>query len=314
MIVPPNLESRFLEPQNWQWGLMENSKNKTLRFGTVSPKGTARANIVILPGRGECAEKYFETAHDLLKRDCSVWVMEWQGQGLSDRFLEQYPQRNHSISFAFHALDLRQFIHEQVMPNAPGTPLIMLAQSMGGNIGMHYLHIEPDIFQFAALCSPMLGILDMDRNPWKKQVVKGLSLLAAERYALGQKDWSEIPNSSEKVILSSDPVRRKILNSWLSANPELRIGGVTNGWAKDANSACDFLKKPDTLKKITLPCLVALGTKENLVTPQTIRDAVDILPNAKLFEISEAGHEILMERDSMRNQLLSAFDELALNT
>lgn len=313
MIVPPDLEPRFLEPQGWRWGLMENEKGKTLRFGTVSPKGTSRANVIILPGRGECAEKYFETAHDLLKRDCSVWIMEWQGQGLSARFLEQYPQRNHSMPFAFHASDLRQFIHEQIMPNAYGAPLIMLAQSMGANIGMRYLHAEPGIFQSATFCSPMLGIPDINKIPLGEYAVKGLSLALGKSYAPGQKDWSEVPTPSGKVVLSFDPVRGKILNAWLSANPELRVGGVTNGWLNHATSSCRFLRRPDTLKEITIPCLVALGSQENLVDPQAIRNAAATLPHAKFLEIPEAGHEILMECDSMRNQLLHAFDELALN-
>ena len=314
MIVPPDLEPRFTEPEGWRWGLMENANGKNLRFGTVCPKNTPRANVVILPGRSECIEKYFETAHDLLERDCCVWIMEWQGQGLSTRFLEKHPQRNHSISFDFHAKDLRQFIHEQIIPNARNAPLIMLAQSMGGNIGMRYLHAEQGYFKSAAFCAPMLGIQQIDGIPAGKHLVKAISLIAGEYYAYGQKDWDRLHNPAGTTILSSDSTRSKMFNSWLLANPELRVGGVTYSWINHAVSSCDFLKKPDTLKKITIPCLVAVGGNEHLVSPLAIRMAAAMLPHAKFLEIPEASHEILMECDSMRNQFLSAFDEIALNT
>ena len=48
-----------------------------------NPKGT----VLILGGRGEFMERYFETMNDLMRRGFAVASFDWRGQGGSDRLL-----------------------------------------------------------------------------------------------------------------------------------------------------------------------------------------------------------------------------------
>ncbi|MGB4107211.1 MAG: alpha/beta fold hydrolase [Alphaproteobacteria bacterium] len=303
-VVVPQLEERFLEPPGWQWGTFKNKKGCSLRFGTVSPaNGKADAIIIILPGRNEYAEKYFEVARDLIKKNLAVWILEWQGQGLSQRFIQHYPQRCHASSFIHHADDLHEFITAQIKPEIP---LVMLAHSMGANIGTRFLHKYPGVFAAAGMTSPMFGIPAVSKIPAAPLVSFVLSLLAGKNYAFGQKDWSLDEDNDSEAVFSFDPVRSKIYHAWLHDNPELRSGGATFGWVYNAFASCRFLQRPGVLESIRTPCLVAVAGKENIVDNNAIRNAAARLPRLRLLELPESGHEILMERDDSRNQFLWA--------
>ena len=303
-LVVPQLEERFLEPPGWQWGTFKNKQGCSLRFGFISPKKPI-AITVLLPGRNEYAEKYFEVVRDLLKNDLSVWILEWQGQGLSQRFIEHYPQRCHSHAFIHHADDLHAFIEAHIKP--AGTPILMLAHSMGANIGTRFLHKYPGTFAAAAMTSPMFGIPAVSKIPAADVVSFVLSLLAGKNYAFGQKDWSEDEDNDSGAIFSFDPLRAKIYQAWLRENPELRSGGATFGWVYNAFASCRFLQRPGVMESIRTPCLIGVAGKENIVDNNAIRIAASRLPRVRLLELPESGHEILMERDDTRNQFLRAF-------
>lgn len=306
-IIIPKLEERFLEPPGWQWGEFKNKEGCRLRFGTVSPAKPVAA-VIILPGRNEYAEKYFEVARDLVKNNLTVWILEWQGQGLSRRFIAQHPQRCHSRAFINHADDLHEFIHEFLGAHIkPETKLMMLAHSMGANIGTRFLHKYPGVFCAAGMTSPMYGIPAVSKIPAAPLVAFTLSLLAGKNYAFGQKDWSEDEEHNSEAVFSFDPVRSKIHHAWLRDNPDLRSGGATFGWVYNAFNSCRFLQRPGVLESIRTPCLVAVAGKENIVDNKAIRNGAARLPRVRLLELYESGHEILMERDEMRNQFLRAF-------
>ena len=48
-------------------------------------RGPARGTMCICPGRGEYIEKYFEVVADLRRRGYAVAIMDWRGQGGSER-------------------------------------------------------------------------------------------------------------------------------------------------------------------------------------------------------------------------------------
>lgn len=316
-IKVPSLETRFLEPPGWRWHYLKNKHGAKLRFGTAYPESRIpSAVVVLLPGRSEYAEKYFEVARDLLKNNLSVWILEWQGQGLSDRFLSRTPGRNHSHPFSDYVEDLHEFIlqyvkHACVHPDVGRIPMVMLAQSMGGNIGLRYLHAHPGMFESAAFCAPMLGLPSVDKIRGGGLLVRALSFLAGKSYAFGQNDWAL---NKEGFIFSSDPVRSKIHETWQSENESLRLGGVTFGWVYHAWTSSLFLKNPEVLQSIQTPMLIAIAEQENLVDNEATRRAAALIPQARFVELEGSGHEILMERDEIRNKFLEAFFQLIKET
>ena len=54
---------------------------RAMRVRVARPKGT----VVVLGGRGDYLERYFETARDLMRRNYCVAVLDVRGQGGSPR-------------------------------------------------------------------------------------------------------------------------------------------------------------------------------------------------------------------------------------
>lgn len=312
------LDPRFQQPAGWQWHNFTNAQGRQLRFGTATPDGgKPDAIVIVLQGLSEFSEKYFETARDLLGRNISVWIMDWQGQGLSQRQLKN-PQKRHSFSFEDDIADLHQFINNHVRPAAaqagvPDVPLVMLGHSMGSNIGLRYLSRHPGVFSCAALSAPMIGITGLNFAPnWARLPLTALfSAVASDAYVFGGGEWTaESRANPGQNIFSTDPVRDKVHNAWCLQDPRLQVGNVTFGWLHEANKSCTVLQKPTIMRNIKTPCVIALAGEEKLVNNDIARAALRHMPNAKVLELQQAKHEILMERDSNRDQFLKAFDDL----
>ena len=48
----------------------------------------ARGTVIVCPGRTEFIEKYFEVGRELQKMGFAVLILDWPGQGLSERLLD----------------------------------------------------------------------------------------------------------------------------------------------------------------------------------------------------------------------------------
>jgi lysophospholipase len=66
--TPPSLAGRFYPPEGWAWGLVKPGAYPEQRYGVGSPPVVPRADVLIVPGFGESAETWFETAGDLIAR------------------------------------------------------------------------------------------------------------------------------------------------------------------------------------------------------------------------------------------------------
>jgi lysophospholipase len=315
----PALEPRFLPPEGWRWHTFTNPQGRKIRFGTVAPASRVPDAVVIMaPGLSEFGEKYFELAHDLLQRNLSLWVMDWQGQGLSDRHLRNTPHKRHATSFDDDVADFHYFImeyvkHSAVHPDVGRIPLVLLGHSMGGNIGLRYLYEHPETFACAAFSAPMMGIRDLRMVPkmLRRTLTAALNEFMGNSYVFGGSDWrAEVRANPGHNIFSSDPTRDAIHNAWCLHDGRLQVGSPTFRWLYEAVKSCAAVNQVTLLKGIKTPLLLAIAEKDGLVENSAIRRAAKLIPHAQLLEIPGAHHEILMEADSMRDQFLQAFEAL----
>ncbi len=289
-----------------------------LRFGTVAPKNSVPHAVVVgLPGLSEYGEKYFETAHTLLDKNLSFWVLDWQGHGLSHRHLKN-PHKRHSDGFAEDVEDLHYFImeyvkHSAVHPDVGRIPLVMLAHSMGANIGLRYLRDHPEVFTCAALLAPLLGVKALSALPFwaARALVKAHCTVLGQQYVYGGGDWREsLRTQYAESPFSSDAGRDAVHNAWKAHNPNLQIGGVTFRWLHEAMNSCAVLRKDGFLESVETPCLVTRSGIEKFVDNREIMRATKRLPNCAFVDFPDARHEILMERDELRNRFFEAFESL----
>ena len=307
--IPPDLEERFLQPEGWRWHSFER-EGRTIRFGSVFPKKTPDAVIICLQGVREFSEKYFETAHWCLEHNLAFWTFDWAGQGKSTRFL-QNPQKRHSEGFDKDIEDLDYLINGYIKASSVSTdigriPMAMLAHSMGANIGLRYLQKHPETFECAALSSPMTGIKVFKWLP--QNLALTVSFLAqsilGKNYVPGGNDWGK---RTEKARLSSDPARKLVHNAWCAQNPDLQCGEVTFGWLYEAQKTCLALQSEDTHKMIITPCLFGIPGHEDLVDNKMTERIMAGIDNAKSIDYPGSYHEILMEKDEIRDNFLNNF-------
>lgn len=299
----PNLEKRFLPPENWQSHNFTNTETKhCIHYNFIKhDDDNSKANLIILPGLSEFGEKYIETACFFYELGYNVYIIDWAYQGRSTRFRENSHKR-HSDGYDSDISDLHYLVTNIVKM---GQPVHMLAHSMGGNIGLRYLLKHQNTFKSASLSAPMLGILDLKHR--EKLVGSILSLLKTKytAYVPGGKNWREStrPNN-RKDIFSSDHIRRKIHNAWCLSNPSLQVGNPTLGWIYHSLVSINILKDKKKLRKIKTPILLAYAESEEIVDNAAIKRKSKTLPNAKLLELKNSKHEILVEKDQVRDVFL----------
>jgi lysophospholipase len=276
----------------------------------ASPFGAsdARGTVFVFGGRTEFAEKYFEVVRELLARGFAVATVDWRGQGLSDRALDD-PCKGHVEDFSEFDDDFRAFM-DAISPSMP-KPWIGLAHSMGGNALTRALHDHGGLFSAAVMTAPMLGLHlgnDLVRRAIGVVIAAGNFFGLSEHYVPG---GSAIMNDKvpfEENILTHDHARYALYQDLIRAEPKLGLGSSTFGWLAAAQKSIRKVMCSEFLSAIKVPVLIALAGEDRLVDPEALRFAAGHLPRGELFEIEGAYHEILIETDDIRAQFWTAFD------
>lgn len=319
--APLNLEERFTEPPGWRWHHFERD-GRHIRFGSAFPQDSIPdAVVVCLQGVGEFSEKYFETARWCLDHNLAFWTFDWMGQGKSARYLKN-PHKRHSSDFNDDIKDLHYFIleyikHSSVHPDKGRIPIALMAHSYGAHIGLRFLMEYPDFFECAAFSAPLVGIKAFENTPpiLANMATSLSNIVMSKSYVPGGGPWEEETHAAEaKNILSGDPSRAAVHNAWCLADPELQVGSVTLGWLHKAQISCNTLQTFGYAENIKTPCILGIPGYEHLVDNNKSRLLAQKIPKAEILELPESYHEILMEKDEIRNAYLEKFYTLVKET
>ena len=67
---------------------LETSDAKRIRVAHWVPEDSANGTVLMFPGRTEYIEKYGNAAGEFTKRHFAFLAIDWRGQGLADRLLD----------------------------------------------------------------------------------------------------------------------------------------------------------------------------------------------------------------------------------
>lgn len=270
---------------------------------TDKPKGT----VCVLHGRAEFIEKYFETVSDLLKRGFAVVTFDWRGQGLSGRQVKN-PRKGHLRRFADYRYDIEAVRDQILMPLMP-EPHFALAHSMGGAIALNAAYESWLPFRRLITTTPMIGLALLKRIGAAAILARTLRLLGLGKMFVpggGETSISTMPFKGNR--LTTDPVRYARNAEAATAIGPGAIGAPTVAWMDSAFRFMKCFTAPNYALKIRLPTLiVAAGDDPICATPATERFAARLKAGHAIV-IPGARHEILMERDEIREQFWAAFD------
>jgi lysophospholipase len=276
-----------------------------LRAG-LFPAANARGTVVLMAGRSEFIEKYFEVIGDLQARGLNVASMDWRGQGLSDRLLP-VREKGHIADFRSFRADLMRFSEEVAMARLAG-PYVLLTHSMGGAPALQILGDGYDKFSCAVLCAPMTRLFDdiLKRVAVRVMAATACAFGATRQSVLGTREHSM---AFEGNNLTSDPIRHKRFLDLQVAAPNAAIREPTYGWLKAASDAMDDLHRPHRYADLKVPVRIISAGADSVVSHADHFRIAAMSPLIDVVTVEGALHEIMMEKDAYRAAFWKAFDE-----
>lgn len=264
--------------------------------------GKARGTCIVCPGRTEYIEKYFEVARDLQARGFAVVILDWPGQGLSERLLED-GLKGHIDRFETYMGALSNGL-DALQDRLP-QPYVSLAHSMGGAIAMAAISEKLVDVKAAAFCAPMWGL---------KTRIFGMRYLVWAMRVTGRGDsYAMQPGPPERFkdnVVTHDEARWQLNRELVEAAPGLDLGPITWGWLGASLNIIAAFGKKANLKQVDIPIFVASASDEQLVDNSKHERFASLLPNVEHITVDGAYHEILMETDDKREEFWAGFERM----
>jgi lysophospholipase len=281
----------------------------SIRWGKAAADGRSPCgSVLLLNGRTEYMEKYQETAAALTRRNWTVYSLDWRGQGLSERMLSDR-HKGFVGCFEDYLGDLDRLVDKMREQAAP-RPWVLLGHSMGGHIGIRYVHNYPGLLDCVVLTSPMLDIQlpGLPRNFLRGFVRMAVAWGGAGKFAPGGRRYLSHSQRFQDNPLTTDVKRFQRVVDDLRHDPRLALGGVTFGWLRAAFDSIDRVMQPSFAHAITLPVLMVCAGDERIVCPAAQKQFGSWLSACRRIEVEGARHELLVETDDKQAIFWEAFD------
>jgi lysophospholipase len=268
------------------------------RSGLQPPKGT----VVLLHGRNESIEKYFETIRDL--NDMGLWVatFDWRGQGHSPRLLKN-ARRGHVRRFSDLERDVNTFLETIVLPDAK-LPFFILGHSMGALVAMKAAPRLSNRIERMVLCAPFIGATGYRIPNWLVKFLARASTVFGFGWVQFTPDRRERPFVGNNV--TSDRIRFERNQTIVKTLPGLALGPPTARWIAVMIDGIESVMTMDHLRKIEVPTLIIAPSNDEIVPYACYEQLSQKFRAGKLITIAGSRHEVLQERDVFRAQALGA--------
>ena len=237
----------------------------TIHHQAWLPDGGARAVIVLVHGLGEHSGRYRHVAQVLVDAGYAVHALDHRGHGRSSgkrAFVKHYDE---------FLRDLHQF-RRMVEAEHPGTPLVLLGHSMGGNIAVGYTLAHQDGIAALVLSGPALEVGE-DFSPLRLKIFAAIAKVAPGLRPQG-------------AAYRRDPL---VFTGKVSAGLGAALIGAMQTF-------------PDRYEQLRLPILVLHGTDDQLADVAGSRELEAGAVNADLTAHYYEGlyHEVFNEPEQDR--------------
>jgi lysophospholipase len=266
-----------------------------------------RGTALLFPGRTEFVEKYGPAGRALAARGYGVLAVDWRGQGLTDRFL---PDRRmgHIERFDDYQRDVAAMVQAADDLSLP-RPWHLIGHSMGGAIGLRALCSGLPVAS-AVFSGPMWGIrLSAYMRPlaWTVTTLARPAGLGGRVVPTSSPENYLLAAAFADNMLTTDRAMFDWMQAQLRAHPELALGGPSMAWVNEALREVRALRRmpaPD------LPALCVAGENERIVDLADMRVRMGGWRAGRLVIEPGAEHEIMMEREEVRERFFDAAAEM----
>jgi len=201
-----------------------------------------------------------------------------------------------------------------VLPDCP-PPVFALAHSMGASILLRAAFAGHRWFDRMVLLAPMIALPGMRRSLGIRVLVRTLRLMGlGGMYVPGGDASVVMQRPFIGNLLTSDPVRYARNVAVLETEPALAVGWPTVAWTDCAFRVMGELTERGFAGKIRQPILIIAAGADGIVSTPAIDEFSVRLRAGSHLIVPGARHELLMEQDRFRGQVLAAFDAFVPGT
>jgi lysophospholipase len=293
-------------------GFVSTIDGRRLRYAHWQPTGPdVRGTCVIVQGRTEFIEKYFEVVADLRRRGFAVATFDLRGQGGSDRALSN-ATKGHVRHFSEYLTDLETIVRNVVEPELP-EPWIGLGHSLGGHILLRHAMTTANSFDRIIVTCPMIRIHDRQLPRLGDRFARisaGCLTVAGFATAFVPGGGPPLPEGRpfEQNDLTSDRERYQRALAVLRERPDLAIGAPTIGWMWAAYQSMSVLQHPDAPRAVKVPMLAVAAGDDQVVSTTAVEELALRVKLGSRVLIPTSRHEVLQETDAIRSRFWAAFD------
>ncbi len=280
----------------------------TLRAARWRPTGRrSRGTVLVVQGRAEFIEKYFETIQDLRRRGFHVVAFDFRGQGGSQR-LTRNSRKGHVRRFSDFGRDLDAVIAQVLEPHGP-KPWFVLAHSMGGAVMLRAAHRRILPFRRMVLSAPLVDIHAIEGKTWPTIAAAVLKFTGfGASFIPGGGETSAMTRPFAGNELTRDAARYARNAEAAAASPQIAIGDPTVSWLWTTLGALRKLRAPRYPLEVTVPTLIVAAGADTVVSTPAIERFAARLKGGHAIVLPGARHELLQETEAVRSRFLAAFD------
>ncbi|GHC64097.1 alpha/beta hydrolase [Limoniibacter endophyticus] len=292
-------------PEGGVAGFIETGDGTRLRFARFRAAGEPfKGTILLLQGRNEAIEKYFETIGDFSKAGYGVIAFDWRGQGGSTRLVTS--RQGYVRRFEHFGDDLDAIISQVALPDGRG-PFFIVAHSSGALAAILASPRLANRIERMVLLAPFLEPVGLPvSNVLARRIARLACWLGLGKMALTPAAPAGTAFPFEINRVSRDPKRYERNSKLMREFPELFLGGASAAWVNAAFRAIGTVKSEKFLRNNRIPMLMLAPTEDKVVSATAIEAYARTLRCASFISIDGAYHELAQERNVMREQMLAA--------
>ena len=165
-------------------------------------------------------------------------------------------------------------------------------------------------FRRAVLTAPLLGIHNGNWPFWLVRLLAGLFTFTGlgSVFLPGQLKRPLTSRGFEGNPFTSDSHRFKRDAAILEAEPSLGVGGPSFSWLRAALKSMDELRRLGRANPLKAPVLIIAAGADRVVDTRAAFEFANRVPGVSFISIEGARHELLCEKNEVREQVLAAFD------
>ncbi|MEM8854500.1 MAG: alpha/beta fold hydrolase, partial [Pseudomonadota bacterium] len=270
-------------------------------------EGEARGTIILVQGRAEFIEVYAEAIADLRQRGYAVITFDFRGQGASARKTREGGHVDRYTQYCDDLIAVTRYGAQIGLPR----PFHIVAHSAGALAALLAAPVLAKDVERMMVLAPLVEVAKLPMSAGKARFVTGLlrwiglSKKVASKKIKGPSQFAGNP-------LTSDPERYATLVALSEANPDLMTGAPTIGWVHAALKAMTRLERTMG-RPLAIPTLFMASARDSIVSTPAIDRFAKSVPGGGYILVPDAEHQLLIERDELRNLFFAAFETFIMD-